>query len=279
MTSYHLGIIVFVTSVLLAGCGGVSSAPKITQKSPVQISLEQCMAVQNNQSQSLSQLAHQVVELNTSLGLLTTAVAQQRESAVPVALACVPTEPSFARIIKADFKKSVEVNEVDLSKKMLAAEISKTVEPDATKLIVGREEKVWVQDLQLALPARVDTGAETASIDARDIELFERDGKSWVRFFILHPDTDEPLQLERLLKRQVSIIQANSTEAERRPVIELGIAIGSIKQTAEFTLSDRSHLNHQILIGRNILRDVMIVDVSQSNLAPYKVPEEREGAL
>ena len=93
-----------------------------------------------------------------------------------------------------------------------------------------------------------------------------------MRFEIVHPDTAEPLLLERKLNRMVAIIQSNSDEAERRPVIKLGITIGHISQTAEFTLSNRSHLGYQVLIGRNILQDVMVVDVSQKNIAPYAVP-------
>ena len=135
-------------------------------------------------------------------------------------------------------------------------------------MIIGRQEQVWLDDLQLSLSARVDTGAETASLDARNIERFERNSKRWVRFEIVHPDSGKTLQLERRLKRTVSIIQSNTSEAERRPVIKLGITIGHIKQNAEFTLSNRSHLDYQILIGRNILKDVMIVDVSRINIAP-----------
>lgn len=138
------------------------------------------------------------------------------------------------------------------------------------KQLVGQLEEIWMPNLNLALTARIDTGAETASLDARNIELFERDGKRWVRFEIEHPKQEEtPLKLERKLSRIASIVQSNSPESEKRPVIKLGITIGSVNQTAEFTLSNRSHLDYQVLIGRNILQDVMLVDVSQKNIAPY----------
>ena len=140
---------------------------------------------------------------------------------------------------------------------------------DSRKLLVGELEQVWLPNLELALPARIDTGAETASLDARNIELFERDGSRWVRFEILHPESGEPQVLERKLKRMVKIVQANDKESERRPVIRLGITIGHIHQTAEFSLSNRSHLDSQMLIGRNILQDVMVVDVGKKNIAPY----------
>ncbi len=150
----------------------------------------------------------------------------------------------------------------------------------ASKLLVGQLEKVWLQNLELELQARIDTGAETASLDARNIEIFERDGRRWVRFEIADPGGGEALKLERKLKRMVAIIQSNSPEPERRPVIKLGITIGHISQTATFTLSNREHLDSQMLIGRNVLQDVMTVDVSKQYIAPYgeaKLASKRVG--
>ncbi len=144
-------------------------------------------------------------------------------------------------------------------------------EPLQNKLIVGRNEKVWLEDFQLILPARIDTGAETASLDARDIREFERDGDAWVRFDIQPPDSDEYITLEREIARTARILQSSSEKAERRVVIELGIVIGNIRQQAEFTLSDRSHLDFQVLVGRNILQDLMIVDVGRFNVAPVQI--------
>lgn len=142
-----------------------------------------------------------------------------------------------------------------------------------SKLLVGRREQVWIEPLQMTLPARIDTGAETASLDARNIEEFERNGKPWVRFDIVHPDNGEAVAMEHEVSRYVRILQSSSDTPERRAVIELGIVMGSIRQSAEFTLSNRSHLDFQVLVGRNVLRDLMIVDVGQSNIAPPRLPE------
>ncbi|HBF94298.1 MAG TPA: ATP-dependent zinc protease, partial [Marinobacter adhaerens] len=51
--------------------------------------------------------------------------------------------------------------------------------------------------------------------------------------------------------------------AERRVVVELQFFIGDHRQVAEFTLADRTNLTYEVLIGRNILRDVMLVDVGK----------------
>lgn len=147
--------------------------------------------------------------------------------------------------------------------------------PDSSgKMVVGGLEEVWFPDLGLALTARIDTGAATASLDAREIEQFERDGKPWVRFTIVNPKTGTPETLERRLVRTIGINQSGAAEATRRPVVKMGIVIGQVEQTAEFGLSNRSHMDYQVVIGRSILKDVMVVDVSKKNVAPYVLPDK-----
>ena len=136
------------------------------------------------------------------------------------------------------------------------------------KLVVGSRERIWVEALQLSLSARIDTGAETASLDARNVKTFERNGRPWVSFEIPDPDSEEPIQLERRRVREALVVQANAEEPERRPVIRLGIQLGPIRQLAEVTLTDRSNLDFLMLVGRIILRDVLLVDVCQNNLVP-----------
>jgi len=113
--------------------------------------------------------------------------------------------------------------------------------------------------------ARIDTGANTSSLDARDIEFFERDGDDYVRFTLAgeHFADRGAMELERPVSRFVEIIQASTDENERRAVIELQYRIGSIERVAEFTLSNRERLTYPALIGRNILRDLFTVDVSR----------------
>jgi hypothetical protein len=145
------------------------------------------------------------------------------------------------------------------------------------KLLVGRIEKVRLMPPGQIFHARIDTGATTSSLDARDIETFERDGSSWVRFKIKDPDKDDLYEVEKPVVRKARIIQASASEATRRPVIELQFQIGKIKRIEEFTLEDRAHLDYQVLIGRNILQDLMIVDVASKFIAPLQ--EEKNGTI
>lgn len=142
------------------------------------------------------------------------------------------------------------------------------------KLVVGEVEKAYLVGPGFVYDARIDSGATTSSMDARNIHRFERDGRQWVRFDIPVPgsETGAVTTIEREISRNARIIQANDDEAERRPVVELQFQIGNRQQKAEFTLSDRSHLTYPILIGRNILRDVMLIDVGREHATELPRP-------
>lgn len=140
--------------------------------------------------------------------------------------------------------------------------------------VVGGIEKVLLSPPGLVLEARIDTGAESASLDARDMQEFERDGNRWVRFNLVDRDSGEAFVIERRIVRHVRILQStqeSAGDAERRPVVEFRLTLGEVVQTAEFTLSDRSHLSFPVLIGRNVLQDLMVVDVGRTHIAPPRI--------
>lgn len=143
------------------------------------------------------------------------------------------------------------------------------------KLLVGSVEKVHVFPSDLVLDARIDTGAETSSIDAREIEEFERDGKEWVRFTLVDRKTNTPHRIERKVVRTVKILQSSLDQSsEKRAVITLQITIGDRTEVSEFTLTDREHMKYPVLIGRSALQDMMVVDVSDRYLAPLVIRKE-----
>jgi len=133
--------------------------------------------------------------------------------------------------------------------------------PNRTSLlIIGAAEYVDIEPPGLRLKAKMDTGATTSSLDARDIREFERDGEPWVKFNVLDPVSKEPIEITRPIVRLVRI---KGSDDERRPVVKLHLKLGTIDQFSEFTLSDRSDYLYSVLIGRNVLRDQAVVDVSR----------------
>ena len=146
----------------------------------------------------------------------------------------------------------------------------KPVNPYADKLIVGRVEYVVLSANGLPIKARIDTGAKTSSLNALDMVEFERDGKKWVRFAVMNPATEEKVFFERKVQRYVRIKQME-TDYQRRPVVKMGLQLGSVDEFVELTLTDRSDYVYQVLVGRNFLLDRMMVDVSQKYIAQNQV--------
>ncbi|WP_211829859.1 ATP-dependent zinc protease family protein [Kistimonas asteriae] len=138
------------------------------------------------------------------------------------------------------------------------------------KLVIGAIEQATFENLGLTMEARIDTGATTSSLGATDIRLFERDGRQWVSFRLNGEQNDkDSLVVERQVARNV-MIKRHGKESQQRPVIKLKVRIGKIEQMAEFTLTDRSQFEYPVLVGRNILTDMAIVDVSHEYLVSKK---------
>lgn len=134
------------------------------------------------------------------------------------------------------------------------------------KQLVGERERVLLNAIDVVLRARINTGFYTSQLDARNIQMFERDGQEWVRFTVIDRQTETPHELER---KRLRYVQTNGDdESSRRPIVEIRITIGKVTQNSEFVLVDRGDQTYPLLIGRNVLRDVMLVDVSRSDLAP-----------
>lgn len=130
--------------------------------------------------------------------------------------------------------------------------------------IIGEVEDVTVDPPGVKLEARIDTGAASSSIHAESIQLVERDGKRYVRFSVLNPETKELLDVESKLRRIVRIKQQTG-EYERRYVVRLWLSMGDIKESVDVTLTDRSDFEFPLLVGRNLLTDTAIVDVSRNH--------------
>lgn len=119
------------------------------------------------------------------------------------------------------------------------------------------------------VPAKVDTGADSSSIWATDIE--ENDG---VLSFVLF-DASAPWYTGEVLKAtkySVRSIKNSFGTSEFRYKIPLKVTLQGKKFTARFTLSDRKNNRYPILIGRQTLKGRFVVDVAQSSQNSVETP-------
>jgi len=152
-------------------------------------------------------------------------------------------------------------------------------QPNTDKLIVSLREQILLTGINLVMRVKVSPQLANSILDARNIQMFERNSEEWVRFTLFNPENNEPHVLERKLLSFQNIQGANKA-TERRPMVEVRFAIGKLKQKGVFVLADRSHSDFPVVLGRNLLRDVMLVDVSGENLVPIireePAPEAQE---
>lgn len=144
------------------------------------------------------------------------------------------------------------------------------------KMVLGELESVWIDPPGMNLIAQIDTGASANSLNAEGMVLFERDGDDWVRFHVRDSTSDELIELEREVVRFVRVYQQADPEGTRRPVVNMRLRLGDVRDTFEFTLADRSHLNHQILLGRSFITDIALVDVGRQFVQPRFRPKRPE---
>ncbi|EQB2602166.1 ATP-dependent zinc protease family protein [Aeromonas salmonicida] len=132
--------------------------------------------------------------------------------------------------------------------------------------VYGWIEKGLIMPGGVAVKMKLDTGALTSSMDARDLHHFKRDGKSWVRFTLQLTDanTDKPVSqtLERPVERMVKVRGAGGME--QRPTVTMSICLGDKVYKEWFTLRDRSKMIYPVLIGRRLLAELGAVDSSQT---------------
>jgi hypothetical protein len=118
-----------------------------------------------------------------------------------------------------------------------------------------------------AIKAKIDTGARTSAIHADDIELFDREGVSWVRFLIRpwqRSDADAALiEAPRIDHRTITSSSGTRTD---RPVVLAPIVLGGRAIDAEITLTSRDEMGFRMLIGREALTQGFTVDSTASYL-------------
>jgi len=130
--------------------------------------------------------------------------------------------------------------------------------------IVGGVEWVVLEAADMEMEARVDTGAETTAVHAENIQLLEKEGKRYVRFTLQDGSTESQVAMEEPLRRTVLVKQA-AGEPDKRYVVRMWLKLGEMRSRVEVTLSDREDFEYPLLLGRNFLVDLAIVDVSRKH--------------
>jgi len=137
------------------------------------------------------------------------------------------------------------------------------------KKVVGWKEQVALPDLKIkSVIAKIDTGANVATIDAADIKFVTRKDVKYVKFTVKKRNntvrkTSAPLAG---FKR----IRSYNGDVEKRPYIKTDILMDGITKNIELTLTDRGPMDYTMLIGRKALGRRWIVNPSISFMTKPK---------
>ena len=131
------------------------------------------------------------------------------------------------------------------------------------KRVVGWKENAALPELNVKnVIAKIDTGANLASIDAADIKIVSRDKVKYVKCKVMKRNntvrkTSAPLEGYKRIK-------SSNGDVERRPYIKTTLLMDGITKKIELTLTDRGPMEYTMLIGRKALGRRWVVNPSIS---------------
>jgi ribosomal protein S6--L-glutamate ligase len=136
------------------------------------------------------------------------------------------------------------------------------------KIILGSEE--WCSFPELGIPAikaRVDSGAKTSALHAKNIAPFLKDGQNWVKFDInpIQNNVKTIIHCEAALVDK-RVVKSSSGFREQRFVIQTNLEIGNSKWLIEMTLTNRDSMGFRMLLGREAMSGRVLVDPEQQYL-------------
>lgn len=143
----------------------------------------------------------------------------------------------------------------------------KRVRRPLVKQVIGMTDIVDFPELGLTnVKAKIDTGAFTSALHCKDVRLEDNADCQILSFYIIEPG-------EGLTRRFYShnftrrIVRNSFGTDELRYVIKTRIKLFGRTIRTEFTLADRERMKNPVLLGRRLLRNRFVVDVSQQNLS------------
>lgn len=129
-----------------------------------------------------------------------------------------------------------------------------------SKITVGLTEPVVIygKKMKVRTTAKFDTGAQRTSIDSR---IAEKIGLGTVIKFV-----------------RIKSASSGASNYVRRPVFRADIVIMDKKFPIEVNIADRSHLKQKVLIGRDVMFNRFIVDITKSHHS-HQEHDVKEGRI
>jgi len=147
-------------------------------------------------------------------------------------------------------------------------------------VVVGWREWVTIPDFSdVAIKAKIDTGARSSALHAFGLRLFHGAGERPRVRFTIHP-------LQRRAQPSIDVeadvvdereVRSSNGAVELRPVIRPIIQLAGRRLPIELTLTRRDEMGFRMLLGREALRRRFLVDSGASYLGgrPLAAPAQK----
>ncbi|MEO5673359.1 MAG: RimK/LysX family protein [Chitinophagales bacterium] len=130
---------------------------------------------------------------------------------------------------------------------------------------IGRVDMVDFPDLGLEnVAAKIDSGAYTSSIHCETISAFYNGGEHHVKFTVLKDQTPIVRESKVFASKQV---KNSFGQIEYRYTIKTHIILFGKSYLVELALTNRSSMKYPVLLGRKLLGERFVIDVTRQNLS------------
>jgi len=125
-------------------------------------------------------------------------------------------------------------------------------------VVVGAVEPVRIVEADLVFRARIDTGAGSSSLDAREIVVEEHRVH-----FVLEDEAGQ----RRMLYAPIAdhALVRGALGSDQRPRIALQLEMAGVRKRVLVSLRDRSRMQYKMLVGRDFLDGDFVVDVARGD--------------
>ncbi len=142
------------------------------------------------------------------------------------------------------------------------------------QVIIGRSEKLAIDNIVMNVPAKIDTGAFRSSVHCTSVREVKRGEDMVLKVKLLgHPASPVIYDMEFTDYERVNVTNSFGKEEERYEV-KMRVKLGPKLITTSFTLSDRSNNLFPVLIGRKLLKSRFFVDVARAGIDRMSLKKE-----
>ncbi|MEO1254116.1 MAG: RimK/LysX family protein [Bacteroidota bacterium] len=129
------------------------------------------------------------------------------------------------------------------------------------KVTIGRSDIVDLPKLGIEnIRAKVDTGAYRCSLHCKNVHV-----ENGVLYFTVKMDSGS--QEYATKEWSLKVVKSSNGKSQKRFVIKTHIRMFEKYYLASISLADRSKMKNPLLIGRKVLTNKFVVDVSQKDLS------------